>query len=61
LKVEDLEERAREGGAVAAAVAPLYRGDAATVPHGSRILPPCPMAVGILPLWPPTVVQSFYI
>jgi hypothetical protein len=47
LKAEDLEEIAREGGAVAAAFDPLYRGDAAAVPHGGRLLPLCPTAVGI--------------
>jgi hypothetical protein len=56
LKAVDLE-RGRERGAVAAAVAPLYRGDAAAVPHVARPLPPCPTALGIWPHLPgePTV------
>jgi hypothetical protein len=45
----------REGGVVAADVAPL--GDVAAVPRGARPLPPCPTTPRLLPscgvgIWP---------
>jgi hypothetical protein len=50
LEAEDLEERGREGS-VAAAVAPLYRGDAAVVRHGARTLLSWGTTLGLLTLW----------
>jgi hypothetical protein len=42
---------------VAAAVAPLYRGDTVTVGRGARTLPSWGTALGLLTLWVPAVVS----